>query len=415
MAQTAATQLGAHAVAPPGPPVYHIPLPEQHHLEEPQQTPATQLGAGAIAPPATRPSNDDDDDLTYPDLPPFPDDVPTAPLLRLNLTKLARGDEAEKQRLWHASRDLGFFYLDLRDPDASSDSSKRDSAHDLPSAAEAPEAIIDGPALLADAAKLFALGEELYALPVAEKQRYDFKDRGSYFGYKGLGAGVVDAEGTRDRNEFYNVSKDDLLGVGERLPAPAVLREEGNRALLRAFMVRSHAVIGLLLGVLEEKLGLPQGALGEVHRLKGVSGDQVRWVRSPPQVSHPRPSSALILVMDVSLTEWTTAPAHRRPPEGPRRAHRFRQRDGALQPARRAAGPAPGLGPVVLRQAAEGPLRVQPGRRHGQVHRGRAAEQHPPRGQPAGGAGRRDEDESGVLFTAGGRGCAQGVGGECGD
>ena len=39
-----------------------------------------------------------------------------------------------------------------------------------------------------------------------EKVRYDFMEQGSYFGYKGYGAGIVDKEGNRHRNEFYNVS-----------------------------------------------------------------------------------------------------------------------------------------------------------------------------------------------------------------
>ena len=66
---------------------------------------------------------------------------------------------------------------------------------------------VDGEALLADAEKLFKVQEEFFQLPVEEKVRYDFMvEQGSYFGYKGYGAGVVDKEGNRDRNEFYNVN-----------------------------------------------------------------------------------------------------------------------------------------------------------------------------------------------------------------
>jgi isopenicillin N synthase-like dioxygenase len=46
-------------------------------------------------------------------LPPFPDDVPTAPLLRLSYQKIAAADEREIDRLFAASKDTGFFYLDL--------------------------------------------------------------------------------------------------------------------------------------------------------------------------------------------------------------------------------------------------------------------------------------------------------------
>lgn len=118
----------------------------------------------------------------FPDLPPFPDDVPTAPLLRLSLAKLLAGDKTEYERLFQASVEIGFFYLDLEN-----------SEH--------------GTSLLQDAGNLFRVGEKLFELDLEEKKRYDFSAQNSYFGYKGQGAAVVDKEGNLDRNEFYNVSE----------------------------------------------------------------------------------------------------------------------------------------------------------------------------------------------------------------
>lgn len=117
----------------------------------------------------------------FPGLPPFPDDVPTAPLLRLSLKKLLAGDTTEYERLFQASVDIGFFYLDLQNSD-------------------------HGSALLADADALFDVGERLFELSLAEKKKYDFSAQNSYFGYKGQGVAVVDKQGNLDRNEFYNVS-----------------------------------------------------------------------------------------------------------------------------------------------------------------------------------------------------------------
>lgn len=114
------------------------------------------------------------------DIPPFPSTIPTAPLLRLSLSKLLAHDGPEIQRLTRASEDIGFFYLDLQD-----------SEH--------------GRGLLDDADALFGVGEELFMLDVSEKERFDFSARGSYFGYKGVGKGVVDKDGGADRNEFFNV------------------------------------------------------------------------------------------------------------------------------------------------------------------------------------------------------------------
>jgi hypothetical protein len=117
--------------------------------------------------------------FTFPLLTPFPDDIPTAPLLRLSLTKL-RNDPAESDRLFSASKDLGFFYLDL-----TGDS--------------------EGEALLQEADQFFALGPKLYDLGREELQKYDYKSQGSYMGYKGFASAVVDEKGNLDRNEFYNV------------------------------------------------------------------------------------------------------------------------------------------------------------------------------------------------------------------
>ncbi|KAI5262490.1 Clavaminate synthase-like protein [Aureobasidium subglaciale] len=225
-----------------------------------------------------------DSNLDFYDLPPFPEDVLKAPLLRISLSKLTEGDEDEIDKLWKACCELGFFYLDLRGIGKRSDSATEHDEHDVQvkveSAAE-PEVKVDGDQLLKDADELFGVGKKVFELPFDEKVKYDLKDQGSYFGYKGYGQGVIDAEGTKDRNEFYNVSKDDILGLSEPLPAPEVLNP--HRDLLRSFIQNSHAVVTMLLGLLNTRLSLPQDKLPSLHKLDSVSGDQVRWVHAPPQ------------------------------------------------------------------------------------------------------------------------------------
>lgn len=117
---------------------------------------------------------------SFPDLPEFPSTVPTAPLLRLSLSKLLAHDVNETNRLLQACTDIGFFYLHLDDENT-------------------------GASLQNDADALFEVGERLFDLDLAEKEKYDFSQQKSYFGYKGHGAGVIDKDGTLDRNEFYNV------------------------------------------------------------------------------------------------------------------------------------------------------------------------------------------------------------------
>jgi isopenicillin N synthase-like dioxygenase len=116
---------------------------------------------------------------TFPTLPPFPTDIPTAPLLRLSLSELGKS-EAESASLFTASKDLGFFYLDLRGDQL-------------------------GDTLLEESGQLFEVSKALFDEGPEELEKFDYSAQGSYYGYKGLGKKVVDAKGTKDRNEFYNV------------------------------------------------------------------------------------------------------------------------------------------------------------------------------------------------------------------
>lgn len=113
--------------------------------------------------------------------PPFPEDMQTAPLLRISLEKLLSNDKDELNRLCNACEEIGFFYMDLR------------GTH-------------NGNNILGSADRLFAIEQELFDLSLEEKQKYDFSKEGSYFGYKAQGAAIVDKKGNLDRNEFYNVS-----------------------------------------------------------------------------------------------------------------------------------------------------------------------------------------------------------------
>jgi isopenicillin N synthase-like dioxygenase len=117
--------------------------------------------------------------LAFPNVPPFPSDIPTAPLHRLSLAALG-SNPAESVRLFQASKDLGFFYLDLRDD-------------------------VEGERVLKEAESLFELALELFDLGRDELGKYDYKSRGSYMGYKGMGTSIIDEKGNLDRNEFYNV------------------------------------------------------------------------------------------------------------------------------------------------------------------------------------------------------------------
>lgn len=109
----------------------------------------------------------------FPTLPAFPSTLPTAPLLRISLQKLLDSDATESTRLWEACKDVGFFYLDLRG-----------AVGKVNVGEDGVGEKVNGDSLLGDADELFGVAEEFFGLPVEEKGLYDFKSRGSYFGYK---------------------------------------------------------------------------------------------------------------------------------------------------------------------------------------------------------------------------------------
>lgn len=189
----------------------------------------------------------------------------------------------EEERCWRACCDLGFFYLDLREE-------------------------VHGETLLEDAGRLFAVMRDLFLLPVGEKERFDFAEKGSYFGYKGCGRGIVDERGTRDGCEFYNVggvylyvflgrnrkviahpcqiSKDDILRLVSQIPCPDLLNH--HRPLFETYIRASHSLCMLITSLLSSRLSLnanlkDAGDLSTLHALDTPSGDQIRFVRAPPQ------------------------------------------------------------------------------------------------------------------------------------
>ncbi|KAH6674689.1 putative oxidoreductase [Halenospora varia] len=195
-------------------------------------------------------------ELKFPNLPTFPSDIPTAPLHRLSLKSL-RSSPEESQRLFQSCKDLGFFYLDLRgDP--------------------------EGEKLLDEANQFFDLAPKFYNLGRDELQKYDYKSRGSYMGYKGFGNAVVDEKGNLDRNEFYNIPKDDFLSISkEPFAHPQLLYD--NQSLITSYIRHSHALVTDILSHLNTHLHLPPSTLQDLHALSQASGDQIRMIKSPPQ------------------------------------------------------------------------------------------------------------------------------------
>src|SRR5215471_17061948 len=47
--------------------------------------------------------------------------------------------------------------------------------------------------------------------------------------------------------------------------------------------MNAHSLVTLILNLLNEHLQLPPALLANLHRIHGVSGDQVRFIKAPPQ------------------------------------------------------------------------------------------------------------------------------------
>ena len=154
---------------------------------------------------------------------------------------------------------------------------------------------------------LFDLGREFMNLPLDEKMAYEEGDDGMQFGcaafndilqpresvqlttstlrYKAAGYHSADEHGTLDETEFLDVAKDDVLAfptVIHRTYPPLVAN--ATPSVFLPFMRKSIALNHVLLGVLNDKLGLDKGTLAALHRTEETSGCVARVIRTPPQV-----------------------------------------------------------------------------------------------------------------------------------
>ncbi|KAH9041813.1 Clavaminate synthase-like protein [Lactarius hengduanensis] len=203
-------------------------------------------------------------DASHATLPPFPDDVPTVPLLVIDYALLQAGDEHEIDRLWKAATELGFWYLKNHGTDAE------------------VNAVIE-------------MGTHTMALPLEEKMKFEQGDGGNSFGYKFAGSNATDATGALDSVEFINISRDDALAfptvVHRRYPRTV---EERMDSAVRPFVRKSTEVNQTLIDILNDRLGLPPGCLSELHGLEEHSGSEARCIKKTPASTPEAPDKTAI-------------------------------------------------------------------------------------------------------------------------
>lgn len=191
------------------------------------------------------------------DYPPFPEDVPTVPLLVVDYQLIKAGNEAEVDKLWEAATQLGFWYL------------KNHGAED-------------------DAEQMFQMGKETMNLPLGEKLKFEQGDAGLSFGYKAAGANAVYETGTRDAVEFINVSKDDALAFPDVAHRTYPHTVEAHLAdTVQPWTRRAVEINNTILSVFNAKLGLPQGTLAAQDADGAPSCSESRVIKKPyaPEMS----------------------------------------------------------------------------------------------------------------------------------
>ncbi|KAF8167150.1 hypothetical protein B0H34DRAFT_680461 [Crassisporium funariophilum] len=190
--------------------------------------------------------------VTYP---PFPDDIPTHPLLIIDYELVKNRNTQEIDRLWEAATKLGFWYL------------RNHGADDA----------VNG---------MFDLGAETMALSKDEKMRFEQGDDGMSFGYKAAGANAVDATGELDTVEFINIAKDDAMAwpTQARRAYPNTVNARMNSAVI-PFVRKALEVNNSILAIFNERLGLPSGSLLQRHPIEGLSGSECRITKNPPNLN----------------------------------------------------------------------------------------------------------------------------------
>lgn len=164
---------------------------EDLDMDDPYQTLAQARSANAaFTSKSTAMGSKPNPEFTPDAYPPLPSNLETVHLPILSITDLAKPfpDKDSTFRLFQACKSPGIFYLK---PPAKMGPNDAMHPHD---------------SLIVRATDWVTKLEPAFHLPIDEKMKYCFKDSTRIFGYKQVGATVVDGAGTGDTSEFWNVS-----------------------------------------------------------------------------------------------------------------------------------------------------------------------------------------------------------------
>ncbi|KAK5268484.1 hypothetical protein LTR96_006191 [Exophiala xenobiotica] len=192
----------------------------------------------------------------YGSLPPFPDDLIHAPIAEISSKKLLEKDPETTAAVLQACQTYGFFYLDVSDSD-------------------------QGRHLLEEADQLYDLSKETLALPFEEKDKYDFRKTGGFFGYKPSGCvKSTDKSQRPDTTEFFNIGKDCLFDIAPSRTYPEII--QNSKPLLQKFSEGAHEMAMDILRTLARASGEDEEIFVNRNLFHESSGDHIRLTLKPP-------------------------------------------------------------------------------------------------------------------------------------
>ncbi|KAF2173411.1 hypothetical protein M409DRAFT_48394 [Zasmidium cellare ATCC 36951] len=196
-------------------------------------------------------------------LPPFPTNIPVASVNNISHARLLNGDAEELKNLLSSARTTGFVRIDFTDT-------------------ELGRRFLDG------ADKMFKLAAKTFDLPAEVKLNDNMLNHGdALLGYKGLGASVVDKDGTRDNNEQYWIGCGDIAGEGH---SRAIYNDVLNAHMheMKSFQDTGKEMTDQLLMVFAAVLGISADSpdyLPKLHSHSQNSGSHVRLLKCPSRPS----------------------------------------------------------------------------------------------------------------------------------
>ncbi|KAK4158170.1 hypothetical protein C8A00DRAFT_11035 [Chaetomidium leptoderma] len=219
--------------------------------------------------------------LSFDAIPPFPDNLPLAPIAIISYQKLLNGDHDEAGRVLEAAKTYGFFYLDLQDT-------------------------AQGETLLTESEQLHALARNAFALPLHEKLQYALQRGVSLFGYKPAGTvKATDRDQRPDTTEFLNISKDHLHNIHTPTTRSYPPQVDAHKPLLQSFTRHSHDCGMLVLRTLASQLNLPPDTFTSLNLFDHPSGDHCRLTHT---TTTPHSSETTTTTTTTATTNSSSSP-----------------------------------------------------------------------------------------------------------